>query len=89
MGCLYHRQQETGAKTTKTKRVKVFEMVLISRDDQNRPESIITMIAALLAAAQAGALETETQGTGEASLFFIITTTSASSSGEQAPLSSS
>ena len=53
-----------------------------SRDDQDRPESIIAMIAALLAAAQAGALETETQGTGEASFFFIITTTSASSSGE-------
>ena len=30
MGCLYHRQQETGAKTTKTKRrAKVFKMVLI------------------------------------------------------------
>ena len=60
-----------------------------SRDDQDRPESIITMIAALLAAAQAGVLETETQGTGEASLFFVITTTSSSSSGEPAPLSSS
>ena len=47
-----------------------------SRDDQDRPESIITMIAALLAAAQAGALETETQGTGEASLFIITTTSS-------------
>ena len=30
MGCLYHRQKETGAKTTKTKRrAKVFKMVLI------------------------------------------------------------
>ena len=51
-----------------------------SRDDQDRPESIIAMIAALLAAAQAAALETETQGTGEACFFFVIATTSSSSS---------